>query len=136
MGIEKVYLDPNAAAYTDDEIVGKVNAATTNISRAGSVEGTAASALDTDDISEGAANKYDTGTPPTTTDDLTEGSSNKYDTGVPPTAPETRDAIVAMADDDRKIVITRALTGQKKIYAIQGHTDGKQETEQSDTVEP
>lgn len=135
MAIEKVYLDPNAAAYTDDEIVGKVNTATANITRAGSIEGTAASALDSDDIVEGASNKYDTGAPPTDTDDLPEGSSNKYDTGTPPTAAETRDAIVAMADDDRKLIISRPQTGQKKIYAIQTHSDGKQEIEQNDTAE-
>lgn len=115
MAIEKVYLDPNAAAYTDDEIVGKVNTATANITRAGSIEGTAASALDSDDISE--------------------GTGNLYDTGVPPTATETKDAIVAMADDDREIIISRPTTGQKKIYAIQTHTDAKQEIEQSDTAE-
>lgn len=154
MAIEKIYLDPNAAAYTDDEIVGKVNAATANITRAGSIEGTAASALDSDDISEGAANLYDTGAPPSTTDDLSEGSSNLYDTGVPPsttddltegstnlyeqgdmTGAEVRDAIVGLADDDREIIISRPQTNQKKIYAIQTHSDGKQEIEQNDTAE-
>jgi len=135
MAIVKDYLDPNAAAYTDDEIVGKVNTATVNITRAGAIEGTAASALDSDDISEGASNKYDTGAPPTTTDDLNEGSTNKYDTGVPPTATETKDAIVAMTDDEREIVISRPTTGQFKVYAIQRHTDGKSEIERSDTAE-
>jgi len=115
MAIEKIYLDPNAAAYTDNEIVGKVNSATSNITRAGSIEGTAASALDTDDIGE--------------------GTSHKYDTGTPLTATQTKDAIVAMADDDRELVISRPTTGQKRIYAVQTHTDGKQEIEQSDTAE-
>ena len=41
MTIERILLDPNAVAYTDDEIVGKVNAATANITRAGSVEAVA-----------------------------------------------------------------------------------------------
>lgn len=44
-----------------DEIVGKINSATANITRAGSIEGTAVSALDSDDIREGSINKYDTG---------------------------------------------------------------------------
>lgn len=78
-------LDPNAQSYTDDEIVGKVNAAAVAITRADAIDGTALGGVDTDDISEGAANKYDTGAPPSTTDDLTEGSTNKYDTGAPPT---------------------------------------------------
>ena len=41
MAIQSFQLDPNAASYTDDEIVGKVNAATDNISRAGAVEAAA-----------------------------------------------------------------------------------------------
>lgn len=135
MAIEKVYLDPNAAAYTDDEIVGKVNAAAVAISRVDAIDGAALGACDSDDLGEGSSNKYDTGTPPASTDDLTEGSSNKYDTGVPPTATETKDAIVAMADDDREIIISRPTTGQKKIYAIQTHSDAKQEIEQNDTAE-
>jgi len=115
MGIVKDYLDPNAASYTDDEIVGKVNSATSNITRSGSIESTAVSALDSDDISE--------------------GSTNKYDTGVPLTAVQTKDAIVAMADDDREIVISRPASGQYKVYAIQRHSDGKSEIERSDTAE-
>ena len=41
MVIQTMELDPNAQAYTDDEIVGKVNAAAVNISRAGSVDAAA-----------------------------------------------------------------------------------------------
>ena len=78
MAIQSMQLDPNAASYTDDEIVGKINTASANITRAGCIEGTAASALDSDDIGEGSSNLYDTGAPPTTTDDLSEGSTNKY----------------------------------------------------------
>ena len=135
MAIEKIYLDPNAQSYTDNEIVGKLNTATAAISRAGCIDATSLSAVDSDAISEGAANKYDTGTPPSSTDDLTEGSTNKYDTGAPPTAGEMRDAIVGLSDDTREIVISRPTSGQKKIYAIQTHTDGKQEIEQNDTAE-
>ncbi len=39
--------------------------------------------ISTDELTEGATNKYDTGTPPADTDALPEGASNKYDTGVP-----------------------------------------------------
>ncbi|GAH15695.1 unnamed protein product, partial [marine sediment metagenome] len=38
----------------------------------------------TDDLTEGAVAKYDTGVPPASTDELAEGAANKYDTGVPP----------------------------------------------------
>jgi len=115
MAIVKDYLDPNAASYTDDEIVGKVNAATANITKAGAIEATALSAIDTDDIGE--------------------GSTNKFDTGVPLTAVQTKDAIVAMDDDDRELIVSRPGAGQFKVYAIQRHTDGKTETERSDTAE-
>jgi len=33
MAIQSMSLDPNAAAYTDDEIVGKINSATAAITR-------------------------------------------------------------------------------------------------------
>lgn len=98
MAIEKVYLDPNAQAYTDDEIVGKVNSASANITRAGAVEATARPI----ESGDGA---------------------------------DVRDSIVGLADDDRKIIISRPTTGQKKIYAVQTHSNGKQEIEQSDTAE-
>lgn len=41
MAIVSMQLDPNAAAYTDDEIVGKVNAATAQITRSGAVSAAA-----------------------------------------------------------------------------------------------
>lgn len=41
MAIQSFQLDPNAASYSDDEIVGKVNAATATISRAGAVDAAA-----------------------------------------------------------------------------------------------
>lgn len=91
MAIEKVYLDPNAAAYAD----------------LADLDSVAATKLG--GIAEGAE--------------------------VNPTATETKDAIVALPDDGREILITRPTTGQKRIYAIQTHTDGKQEIEQSDTAE-
>lgn len=41
MAIQSMTLDPNAAVYTDDEIVAKVNAASAQITRAGSVSAAA-----------------------------------------------------------------------------------------------
>ena len=37
MSIATMVLDPNAASYTDDQIVGKINTATAQITRASSV---------------------------------------------------------------------------------------------------
>ncbi len=92
MAIQKVYLDPNAAAYAD----------------LADLDPTAASKLA--GIQAGAQ--------------------------VNPTATDIRDSIVGLPDLDRKIVISRPGSGQKKIVAIQTHSDGKTEIEQNDTAEP
>ncbi|MBA7662347.1 hypothetical protein ES703_70375 [subsurface metagenome] len=129
MGIEKVYLDPNAVVYTDDEIVGKVNTAAANITRAGSVE-SAARPIEVGEV--GATELADEAYTSTEKTKLTgiEDDAKDDQTGA-----EVRDAIVGLADDDREIIISRPQTGQKKIYAIQTHTDAKQEFEQNDTPE-
>lgn len=51
MAIATMLLDPNAASYTDDEIVGKVNSASANITRASSVSA-AARPIATDEITD------------------------------------------------------------------------------------
>lgn len=115
MALEKVYLDPNAQSYTDDEIVGKVNTATANITRAGSVDAVArpleAGEVDTAELAVGAVDNTILGT------------------GI------AKDNLDAMADLDRGYILTRPAAGQKKIVAIQTHSDGTQEIEQNDTAE-
>ncbi len=115
MALEKVYLDPNAQTYSDDEIVGKINAASVNITRAGSVEAAArpieASEVDTTELADGAV------------------ESAKVDAGV------AKANLDAMADLDRGYILSRPVAGQKKIVAIQTHSDGQQEIEQNDTAE-
>jgi len=154
MAIEKVYLDPNAASYTDDEIVGKVNTATVNITRASSVAsaarpiealevtnaGLAANAVTDAKVAAGAAISADKMADGTTNKAYTTTEQTKLGTvednaTADQTGTEVRDLVVALADDDREIIISRPTTGQKKIYAVQTHTDGKQEVEQSDTAE-
>ena len=115
MALEKVYLDPNATTYTDDDIVGKVNAATANITRAGSVEAAArpieSGEVDTTELATGAVDNTILGT------------------GI------AKDNLDAMADLDRSYIQSRPVAGQKKIVAIQTHSDGTQEIEQNDTAE-
>ena len=41
MAIQSFQLDPNAASYTDNQIVGKINSASANITRSGSVDAAA-----------------------------------------------------------------------------------------------
>lgn len=137
MAIVKDYLDPNAVAYTDDQIVGKVNAATANITRASSVEATARpigtsevtdtmiSGVSADKVADGTTNKAYTATEKTKLGTV-EDNATADQTGA-----EVRDLVVALTDDTRQIIISRPTTGQYKVYAIQKHTDGKTEIERN-----
>jgi len=125
MAIQSMQLDPNAASYTDDEIVGKVNTATANITRAGSIEGTAASALDSDDIGEGTGNLYDTGAPPT--DDEVVSAINSASTAI------TREA--ALSQDDLNIIKTSPAGGEFMVKNIQRDSDGKLDIDYDDTAQ-
>lgn len=154
MTIQSFQLDPNAVVYTDDEIVGKVNTATANITRASSVsaaarpiaagevgatelageefltaEKTKLTAIEADATAdqsgaeiktayEAELNAY-TDTLNTKLVGIDEGATDDQ-TGV-----EMRDAIVTIADTDRKIVITNPLTGEFKVTAIQRDATGK-----------
>ena len=124
MAIQSMQLDPNAASYTDDEIVGKVNAATANITRAGSIEGTAASALDSDDIGEGSSNLYDTGAPPT--DDEVVTAINNASNSI------TREA--ALSQDDLNIVKTAPTSGEFSVKNIHRDSTGKLDIEYDDVA--
>jgi len=105
MTIVAMYLDPNAQAYSDDEIVGKVNAATANITRAGSVTATAR---------------------PLVADEVT-------DTELSSSA--AKDNLDAMADLDRGYIKTDPASGQFKIVALQRHSDGTLEADYDDVAE-
>lgn len=151
MAIQEMLLDPNAAAYTDDEIVGKVNAAAANISRENAVESAAVdlSGKDTDNLSEGTANKYDTGTPPSDLDALPDGTTRKAMsdaektklTGIEEEAKadqsgaEIRDAIVALPDTERKIIVTNPQVGENKVISVQRKSTGKLGTKFDDAPE-
>lgn len=88
-------LDPNAAVYTDDEIVGKVNAASAQITRAGSVAAAARPIADS------------------------EVTSAKLASGVAKTN------LDAMADTARGYIKTNPTTGQFKVVSIERQADGK-----------
>lgn len=51
------------------------------------------------------------------------------------TGEEIRDRIVALADEDRKIVITSPTTGQHKIVSIERDTTGKMKVDYDDVAE-
>lgn len=106
MAIVRILLDPNAVPYTDDEIVGKVNAATANITREGSV---AAVARPIEDLEVSAAKVAD---------------------GV---AKANLDAMDIL---ERGYIITNPITGEFKVTAVQVDVDGKVAVDKDDVPIP
>lgn len=104
MAIASFQLDPNAQSYTDDEIVGKVNAASAQITRADAVD---AAAVDMDG------------------DDMV----TAINAG---TSAITREGALSQAD--LKIVKTNPTSGEFKVTAIHRQADGKLDIEYDDTA--
>jgi hypothetical protein len=97
-------LDPNAAAYTDNEIVSKINSASAQITRAGSV----------------AAAARPLGTGEVTNTELAAGVAKTN--------------LDAIADTARGYVKTSPVSGQFKIVAIQRAADGKLQASYDDVA--
>lgn len=165
MAIVRILLDPLAVPYTDDEIVGKVNAAAVNISRAGSVEAAArpiaagevgATELEHEaflaaekakltGIEDGAKDDQ-TGAEIKATYEVEEGAFNPTkDTKLAgieenakddQTGAEVRDLVVALNDVDRKLVLTNPISGEFKITAIQRDSAGELDVEYDDVPIP
>lgn len=95
MAIQSIALDPNAATYTDDEIVGKVNTASVQITRASSVAAAARPIADA------------------------EVTSAKLDAGV------AKVNLDAMADTARGYIKTDPTTSEFKVISIERKADGK-----------
>ncbi len=104
MAIQSMVLDPNAQAYTDDQIVGKVNTAAAQITRAGSVAA--------------AARPIAAG----------EVSNTELASGV------AKANLDAMADTARGYVKTNPTAGQFKVIAIERQADGKAKIEYDDVA--
>ena len=98
-------LDPNAVVYTDDEIVGKVNAATANITRASSVSVAARPIADLE-IAEGklAANAV---------------------TNAKLASSAAKDNLDALADTARGYIKTDPAVGEFPVISMQRQADGK-----------
>lgn len=95
MATQTMVLDPNAASYTDDEIVGKVNTATAQITRASSVAAAARPLVDG------------------------EVASAKLASGV------AKVNLDAMTDTARGYLKTSPTTGQFRVVAVQRDAAGK-----------
>lgn len=113
MAIASMQLDPNAAAYTDNQIVGKVNTATDQITRASSVAAAARP------IAAGEVGDTElAGSIP----------NSKLAAGV------AKASLDAMADTARGYVKTNPTTGEFKVVAIHRQADGKLDVEYDDVA--
>ena len=115
MATQTMVLDPNAQAYTDDEIVGKFNSASANITRASSVDAAArpivTGEVDTAELAAGAV------------------ESSKLDTGA------AKANLDAMADTDRSYIKTDPTTGEYKVVSIQRDSASKLAAKYDDVAE-
>ena len=140
MAIASMQLDPNAVAYSDDEIVGKVNTATATVSA--------------DKIADGTTNKAYTGTEKTKLSGVEAGATNDQSgaeiktayeaetgaynstkdsklTGIEAgatadqTGAEVQTAILGLADADRQLIKTSPASGEFYILNIQRDAAGK-----------
>ena len=113
MAIQSMQLDPNAASYTDNQIVGKINTATDQITRTSAVAAAARP------IAAGEVG-----------DTQLAGSipNTKLAAGV------AKASLDAMADTARGYVKTNPIAGEFKVIAIHRQATGKLDVEYDDVA--
>ena len=104
MAIQSFQLDPNAQSYTDDDIVGKVNTASANITRAGSVDAAARP------IAAGEVGDTELGAFTVTNSELSAGVAAAN--------------LDAMSDTARGYVQTNPTTGEFPVVSVQRDASG------------
>jgi len=138
MTIQTMVLDPNAASYTDDQIVDKINSASTQITRASSIAAAArpiaAGEVDSTALATGAI-KTKLGA---------EADGNKLVSASLAAAAGIVNAQVAsglakanldaLADTARGYIQTAPTSGQFKIVSMQRQADGKVATKYDDVA--
>ncbi len=138
MAIQTMTLDPAAASYTNDKIVGKINSASTQITRAGSVAAAArpiaSGEVDATALAAGAIKGKLTG----------ETNGNKLTTSeLATTAGITNVQVVsglaktnldALTDTARGYIKTSPTTGMFKVVAVQRDATGKLAVSYDDTA--
>lgn len=127
-------LDPNAQAYTDDEIVGKVNAATANITRASSVTAAArpieAGEVGNDEIEAAAGiEKSKLAALDIVNADI-DAAAGIVGTKLASTA--AKDNLDALGDTERGYIKTDPQTGEFTVIAVQRQADGKLDVDYDD----
>ncbi len=138
MTIQTMVLDPNAASYTDDQIVGKINTATANITRASSVAAAARpiAALEVTDAMI-AAGAIKTKLGAETDANKLVSASLAAAAGIVNTqeaAGCAKASLDAMTDTARGYIKTAPTTGQFKIISIQRDAAGKQDNKYDDVA--
>lgn len=114
MAIQSFQLDPNAASYTDDQIVGKINTATANITRAGSVAAAARP------IASGEVGDTELGSFTVTNTELSAGVAAAN--------------LDAMSDTARGYIKTSPAIGEFPVVAIQRDAAGLLDTDYDDVA--
>jgi len=139
-------LDPNAQAYTDDEIVGKVNTATANITRASCVDAAArpigTDEVEADHIKDGEiADTHIAAAAAIAKSKLAALAIVDADVdaaaaiiGSKFASSAAKDNLDAMADTDRAYVKTNPTTGEFKVIAVHRQSDGKLDVEYDDVA--
>ena len=146
MTLASFQLDPNAASYTDDEIVGKVNTATATITRASSVDA-AARPLGTDEveaihikdgeiadthIASGAAiAKSKLGALAIVNSDIDSGAAI---VGTKLDSTAAKDNLDALADTARGYIKTDPTSGEFKVVSLQRDAGGKLDVSYDDVA--
>ena len=157
MATQSFQLDPNAQSYTDDEIVGKVNTATANITRASSVDAAArpigAGEVGNDEIEAAAGiEKSKLASLEIADTDVASGAAiaksklaalNIVDADVDAGAAiggsklastAAKDNLDALADTARGYVKTDPQSGEFKVIAVQRDATGKLDVDYDDVA--
>ena len=124
MAIQSFQLDPNAQSYTDDEIVGKVNNATANVSA--------------DKIADGTTNKVFTSTEQSKLSGIEDNATGDQTGNEIVSAINSGSAAItredALSQDDLNIVKTAPASGEYKVKNIHRDSSGKLDVEFDDTA--
>lgn len=124
MAIQSMQLDPNAAAYTDDEIVNKVNASAVKV--------------DADQVEDGTTNKVFTGTEQTKLGTIEDSATADQDGDEIITAIDSGLSAItregALDQDSLNIIKTAPTAGEFKIKNLHRQPDGKMDIEFDDVA--
>ena len=138
MAIQTMVLDPNAQSYTDDQIVGKVNSASAQITRASSVAA-AARPIESGEVDATAlaAGVIKTKLGAEADGNKLVSASLAAAAGVTNAQVATGQAkanLDAMTDTARGYIKTAPVSGQFRIISIQRDSTGKQENKYDDVA--